>query len=131
MKRQGTKSIFIEQMERIKQATNTRTQIELAEFLGISQSSVSDAGRRGRIPAEWLVTILRIRGVLPEWILTGHGPCYLTVPAAQGEYESSDTAEERRAKTEALQKLSSKDLADELLRRIAASNVQTGTRNSL
>lgn len=43
---------FDAQMERIHRATGTRTQVELAEFLGIRQSAVSDARRRGKIPAE-------------------------------------------------------------------------------
>ncbi len=46
-----TSTDFEAQMERIKVATGKRTQIELADFLGIRQSSVSDAKRRGKIPS--------------------------------------------------------------------------------
>ena len=48
-------SAFDKQMERIKLITGKRTQTELADLLGIRQSSVSDAKRRGKIPSGWLV----------------------------------------------------------------------------
>ena len=115
------KKDFEHQMERLMQATATRTQVDLADFLGISQSSVSDARRRGKIPAEWLLTIMRAKGVLPEWILTGNGPCHVNAAQAPGHYETGDAAAELREKRDALQKLSSRELADELLRRIAVS----------
>lgn len=62
---------------RIQSVTNTRTQTELATFLGIRQSSISDAKRRGEIPASWLVKVLKAYSVNPEWIVTGEGPQYL------------------------------------------------------
>lgn len=114
-------TIFDTQMERILLVTRTRTQVELAEFLGIRQSSVSDAKRRGSIPAEWLISILRVRNVHPEWILTGNGPCYLPVPTPPGHYESDDAYQERQREKAALRELSSRALADELVRRIAVS----------
>lgn len=61
-------------LERVFEAAECRTQVELAEFLGIRQSSISDAKKRKAIPAEWLVKLLREKGVNPEWILTGQGP---------------------------------------------------------
>lgn len=44
-------NIFDSQIERIKLATGKRMQVELANFFGIRQSSVSDAKRRGKIPS--------------------------------------------------------------------------------
>ncbi len=41
-------------MERIRAVTGCGTQRELGRFLGINQSAISDAKRRGTIPAEWL-----------------------------------------------------------------------------
>ena len=64
-------------LERVFQTAGCRTQQQLAEFLGISQSSISDAKRREVIPAEWLLKLLRDRGVNPDWILTGEGVHYL------------------------------------------------------
>lgn len=60
-------------LERVFEAAGCRTQVELAEFLGIRQSSVADAKKRKSIPADWLVTLLRLKRVNPEWILTGLG----------------------------------------------------------
>ena len=54
-----------------------RTQIELARFLGIQQSSISDAKRRGAIPAEWLLKLLRHKGINPDWVLSGEGSCFM------------------------------------------------------
>ncbi|MCL1939914.1 MAG: helix-turn-helix domain containing protein [Desulfovibrionaceae bacterium] len=64
-------------LDRVFEAAGCRTQIELADFLGIKQSSISDAKRRGSIPADWLVALLRLKRVNPEWIMTGQGPRFL------------------------------------------------------
>ena len=125
----GLASSFDEQMTRIQLVTGTRTQIELADLLGIRQSSISDAKRRGKIPADWLITIMRTKDVHPEWILTGNGPCYVLDPTPEGHYETGETVQERRAKEEALRQLSSKSLSDELLRRIAVSQADRFTRS--
>ena len=62
---------------RICEVTGTRTQTEVAEVLDIRQSSISDAKRRKSIPAEWLLKLLRIYSVNPDWIETGQGAQYL------------------------------------------------------
>ena len=77
MEQQEVKNIFDQQMERIQQMTGTRTQLELANLLGIRQSSVSDAKRRGIIPVRWLDTLRRLKSVNPDWILYGVGSQYL------------------------------------------------------
>ena len=59
---------------RLYAATGCHTQVQLAKLLEIRQSSISDAKKRSSIPAEWLVKLLRLKGVNPEWILTGLGP---------------------------------------------------------
>lgn len=64
-------------MQRFFEASGCRTQIELAEFLNIRQSSVSDAKRRQVIPADWLITLLRRKNINPDWILTGAEPRFL------------------------------------------------------
>lgn len=66
-------SDFAAAMERIRAVTGCGTQRELGRFLGINQSAISDAKRRGTIPAEWLLTLLRGKGINPDWILTGKG----------------------------------------------------------
>ena len=49
---------------RLCDITGCRTQTHLADLLGSRQSSISD----------WLVKLLRLKGINPEWILTGLGP---------------------------------------------------------
>ena len=64
-------------LSRLVEAAGCRSQMELAAFLGIRQALVSDAKRRGIIPAEWLNILERSRGIRPEWILTGTPPKYV------------------------------------------------------
>lgn len=64
-------------LQRIYDAAECRTQAELAAFLGVSQPSISIAKKRGAIPAEWLLKVLRKKGINPDWILTGQGPVNL------------------------------------------------------
>lgn len=47
----------ISAIDRVFEAAECRTQIALAELLGIKQSSISFAKRRGTIPADWLVKL--------------------------------------------------------------------------
>lgn len=83
---------FNQAMDRIKEVTHLRTQVELAAFFGIRQSSVSDAKRRGSIPADWKLTLIRKTGTNPAWIESGQGPRYLVASMqadkiVPGEYE--------------------------------------------
>lgn len=68
---------FAEIMGRIHSITNTRTQVELAEFLGIGQSSISDAKKRRSIPSEWLLKLYWEKKVNPGWVIFGRGGKYL------------------------------------------------------
>ncbi len=70
----GDKTEAEARLTRVFEAADCRTQMELADVLGIRQSSISDAKRRGVIPPEWLIKLLRTRGINPEWILTGKAP---------------------------------------------------------
>ncbi|MDD4700838.1 MAG: helix-turn-helix domain-containing protein [Desulfovibrio sp.] len=64
-------------MERIKTVTGCKTQQDLAKFLGVSQSCISDAKKRMAIPAEWLLKLLQKQGINPDWIRSGLGAQYL------------------------------------------------------
>ena len=66
---------------RICKVCGMKTQTELSAYLGIRQSSISDAKQRMMIPAAWLLTLLTREGVNPAWILTGGGSKFL-VPAS-------------------------------------------------
>ena len=63
--------------DRIKFATNTRTQVELADVLDIRQSSISDAKRRDSVPADWFMKLFEKFGLNPDWLKQGVGPMYL------------------------------------------------------
>jgi hypothetical protein len=66
---------FSAALERVMQAAGVTTQTGLAVFLGVSQSSVWDAMKRGEgIPAGWLVTMTERYGISPCWIKTGEEP---------------------------------------------------------
>ncbi len=67
---------FAAVLARIYEVTETRTQVQLAEFLGIKQSSISDAKRRETIPAAWLLALICIKNISPAWIMTGRGSKY-------------------------------------------------------
>ncbi len=68
---------FAEIFERIKLATSTRTQVELAEVLDIRQSSISDAKRRNSVPSDWYMKLFEQFGLNPDWLKKGSGPMYL------------------------------------------------------
>ncbi|MCC8195112.1 MAG: helix-turn-helix domain containing protein [Deltaproteobacteria bacterium] len=65
------------QIARLFEAAGCRTQAELAELLGIRQSSIAVAKRRNRLPADWLLKLLRLRNINPDWIIFGEGAKYL------------------------------------------------------
>ena len=116
-------SPFIEQLKRIHQITGTHSQTGLAAYLGVRRSAVTNAKRTGMIPADWLLTLLRVANVNPEWILSGAGPCRFR-RQTEDVYEDGETAWERQKDYEALQRLSSRALADELVRRIAVAEAE-------
>lgn len=68
---------FNEQFSRILETTGCNTKTELAIFLGIQQSRVSDAVRRKKIPDNWLVILFENKRINPEWIRTGFGCKFL------------------------------------------------------
>jgi len=72
-----TQAAFDAAMERIKAVTGARTQVQLAEALDVRQSSISDAKRRGSIPAGWVLKIQFTHNVNALWTIHGEGPQYL------------------------------------------------------
>lgn len=121
--RQGENSFDV-QIERIYMVTGRYSEEDLAEFLGILANEVVTAKDRGYVPAEWLIMLLRAKGINPEWILTGNGPWCIQPPIPPGHYETSDDVRECQADREALRRLSSKALAEELVRRTALMTIQ-------
>ena len=108
-------------MERLKLVIRKHTATDLADFFGVPESTVSAAVRRGKMPSSWLVILMRVKNVHPEWILTGKGPCLMTLPPEPSRYETDVEVTTRKADEEALRRLPSHMLAEELVRRIAVS----------
>lgn len=62
---------------RIGKICGVKSQVGIAAFLGIKQSSISVAKKRQTIPLEWLLTLWEKVGANPVWILTGRGKKFL------------------------------------------------------
>lgn len=63
--------------KRLFEAARCSTQLELAHILEIKKSSISDAKRVNSIPSDWLLKLLRLKQVNPEWVLTGKGSRFM------------------------------------------------------
>jgi len=59
--------------ERVTAATGIRSQTELAAVLGINRSAVTQAKRKGAIPANWVFGLSRKFGLNPDWLERGTG----------------------------------------------------------
>ena len=68
---------FDAQMARFMFIAQARTQCQLAEFLGVKQASISEASKRGKIPATWLVVLVQKLRANPDWGLEGLMPVFL------------------------------------------------------
>jgi len=114
---------FDAQLGRIHLITSTSTAEELASFLDIHPSEIAKARRRGKIPAEWLVVMMMSESILPEWILTGRGPCCTLDVWDSAQRPIGEEMAVQQADREALRRLPSTALAKELVRRIAVGRI--------
>lgn len=78
---------FDDILRRIYDITETRTQTQLATFLGIRQTCISDAKKRRSIPPEWLLKLLEAKNVSPHWIRSGKSPVYWEGPSIRNKTE--------------------------------------------
>ena len=58
---------------RVSAATQIRSQTELADVLGINRSAITQAKKKGTIPANWILGLSRKFGLNPEWLERGTG----------------------------------------------------------
>ena len=70
-------SSFDEIFRRFQSVTGTSTQQELADVLGIKQSTISESKKRGTVPPGWFLVLFEMRVVNPDWLKQGKGPIYL------------------------------------------------------
>ncbi len=109
-------SSFESQYQRVFEAAECKTQVELASVLDVRQSSVSDAKRRQSTPAEWLLTLFAKKSISPRWVLCGEGARYC-VPADAEQGKPQVVTVERITEIRPPQECSSQELFNELVRR--------------
>jgi phage repressor protein C with HTH and peptisase S24 domain len=68
---------FTRFLHRVFDATNLTNPAELANTLDIHRSAISQARRKGSIPASWLLALLGQFGLNPDWLENGREPVYL------------------------------------------------------
>ena len=86
---------FQAQMARVKFIAQARTLCQLADILGVTQASISEASKRGSVPASWLVVLVQKFRANPDWILEGTMPVFLMAGTgeshdARNSYPSAD-----------------------------------------
>lgn len=64
-------------LDRMIGAIGGKTQGDLGKILGISQTSISLAKRKGKVPPEWFLKLCTEKGLNPNWLLTGQGLMYI------------------------------------------------------
>ena len=104
---------FESQYRRVFEGAECRTQTELAAFLDIRQSSISDAKRRKSVPSEWLVKLFEKKRINQDWIRCGTSARTL-IPS---ESEQNRPHVVRVTEVRPPQECSSQDLINELVRR--------------
>lgn len=72
-----TTDTFDDIFRRFLEVTGTSTQQELADVLGIKQSTISESKKRNTVPPGWYLTLFEKRGVNPDWLRQGKGPMLL------------------------------------------------------
>ena len=80
-------------LERLCEAAGCRDRGELARWFRASEQDVDQAESRGVIPAEWLLDLFLLKGVNPNWVLTGRGSRHLASASAPAPLAERDLAE--------------------------------------
>lgn len=111
-------------MQRLHEEFGTSTQVELANALGVRQSSISDAKVRCAYPDGWLITAMRATNVNPDWIVTGKGPRY-RLPADEAGTPCDPAAIEAKLRRE-VGELSTDELLQELVKRVPGLKIVMG-----
>lgn len=107
---------------RILQGAHCRDYEDLALCFSMDEDAmriaIKEIQEHGIVPDAWLVVLMRVHNVHPDWVIGGYGP-QITYITSEGQYEKHDSFMARKAEREALRGLSSYALAQELLRRLA------------
>lgn len=65
---------------RLSEATEIRSQQDLARALAVNRSAVTQAKRRGQVPEKWVLRLAHDLGLSPEWLGMGQGLARATAP---------------------------------------------------
>ena len=60
--------------ERIKEASDIKNMVQLANAVSTVPSNVSKKRKENNFPVEWAYKVGKKYGMLTEWIMTGEGP---------------------------------------------------------
>jgi phage repressor protein C with HTH and peptisase S24 domain len=71
-------------LDRVRQATDIKSQAQLAGALGIGRAAVSLAKRKDKVPFKWIHEIAGRYGLSHGWLATGHGGGGQGGPAGPG-----------------------------------------------
>jgi len=86
-------------IDRIMSATKSKTETDLARALEVKPQSVSQAKKKGSIPAQWFVCIALKYGVSLDWLVSGreavHGANLASCPRCVELYEKLVSVQER------------------------------------
>ncbi len=109
--------------QRIYQATNCKTQKELAHFLGVQQSTISAMTKRKNIPSSWLLTMLMKKNISPMWILFEESLPFLFPSKEENTISQSPKVDikekdEQEENKEALSKYKTEELLQEISARM-------------
>jgi len=110
-----TREEFAAAYMRLLQVFGVNTQVQLAECLGVKQSSVADAKKRHSIPDGWLLTALMHKAVNPSWVLRGQGGQYLQPSDGKPFFVQADGS---------VRLFSTEELVAEIVRRLPGCNIR-------
>ncbi len=70
------KPIQEEQIERIKKVYGSKTDVAMADALGISKGTISSWKKRGGVPTDVFKRVASDKGVSMDWLINGSGSMY-------------------------------------------------------
>ena len=71
---------------RLSEASDIRSQQDLARALGVNRSAVTQAKRRGLAPEKWVLRLAHDLGLSPEWLAEGRGFARAAAPRHPAEH---------------------------------------------
>ncbi len=62
---------------RVSEAAGVATLSQLADLLQVNRSAVTQARKKGSVPAKWMLHLFKLRGLNPDWLDGGSGPAII------------------------------------------------------